>query len=158
MQSSGTADIDERSTVADGDRKPASATGATDAPRCWAPALVIQPLDGPEVHLLLVTEWAGMLGIHLAWSWLVDDIRANLRQAYRLEDPAGRSLSVLDSRVMPLAGRMNEVTYFDTNGIGGPQVLSLRLRSRLAEPIAVPVGAAPRARHRSGRFWQMRSR
>ncbi len=34
------------------------------------------------------------------------------REAYRLEDAAGASLPLIDSRVMPLAGRMNEVTFF----------------------------------------------
>jgi hypothetical protein len=130
-----------------------------DVPRSIAPNLVIHSVDGPPVHLLLVIEWADTLAFHLAWTWLVDDVRANLRQAYRLEDSTGRSLPVLDSRVMPLAGRMNEVTYFDTTSIGGPQVLSLRLRSQLAAPIALPVGGHTAAdRHRSGRFWRMRPR
>lgn len=144
--------------MSDGDRTRAGIPGVTDAPRCWAPALLIHPADDPPVHLLLVTEWAGMLSFHLAWPWLSDDIRANLRQAYRLEDASGRSLPVLDSRVMPLVGCMNEVTYFSTSGIHEPQVLSLRLRTQLAKPIAVPVGQAPAARYGPGRFWQMRWR
>jgi hypothetical protein len=104
------------------------------------PDVVIQPSDGPPVHLLLVAEWADTVSFHLAWPWRIDDVRANLRQAYRLEDATGRSLPVVDSRVMPLAGRMNEVTYFDTRDLAGPQTLFLRLRCQLAGPLAVPIG------------------
>jgi hypothetical protein len=116
---------------------PASTSSARDR---YVPDLVIEPSDGVPVHLLLVTDWVGALSFHLAWSWLIDDVRTNLRQAYRLEDLAGRSIPVLDSRVMPLAGRMNEVTYFDTRDLEGPQMLGLRLRCRLAEPIPIPYG------------------
>jgi hypothetical protein len=110
------------------------------ARRRYVPDLVIAPADGVPVHLLLVTDWADALSFHLAWLWMVDDVRTNLRQAYRLEDADGRSVPVVDSRVMPLVGRMHEVTYFDTRGLEGPQMLGLRLRCRLAEPVPIPFG------------------
>jgi hypothetical protein len=112
--------------------------GAGDAGRLMTPQIVVQSADGPPVHLLLVTEWRGSMGLHLAWPWLVDDVRAHLREAHRLEDQAGRTVPLLDSRVLPLAGLMHEVTYFDTSGLSGPQTLRLRLRSRLAEPVLLP--------------------
>ena len=65
-------------------------------------------------------------------------MRCNLRQAYHLSDATGSSCEVIDSRVLPLAGRMNEVTFFDTRGVSGSQTLALRLRSRLADPIPLP--------------------
>jgi hypothetical protein len=108
--------------------------------RVTAPQIVVAAPDGPPVHLLLVTEWPDSTSLHLAWPWLSTDVHASLRQAYRLEDAAGRSLPLLDSRVMPLAGRMNEVTYFDTSGLDHAQTLDLRLRCRLALPVEVPFG------------------
>jgi hypothetical protein len=33
---------------------------------------------------------------------------------------------------------MNEVTFFDTSHLSGPQTLALRLRSRLADPVPIP--------------------
>lgn len=108
--------------------------------RVTAPQVVVSAPEGPPIHLLLVTEWPDSVSLHLAWPWLIDDVHASLRQAYRLEDAAGRSLPLLDSRVMPLAGRMNEVTYFDTSGLDRAQTLDLRLRCRLVLPVEVPFG------------------
>ena len=107
--------------------------------RVTAPGIVIET-DGPPVCLLLVTEWLDSVSFHLSWPWLSGDVRASLREAYRLEDAAGVSLPLIDSRVMPLAGRMNEVTYFDTRRLEQPQTLALRLRSQLAVPLEVPFG------------------
>jgi hypothetical protein len=107
--------------------------------RVTAPGIVIET-DGPPVCLLLVTEWLDSVSFHLSWPWLSGDVRAGLRQAYRLEDAAGSSLPLIDSRVMPLAGRMNEVTYFDTRRLEVAQTLALRLRSQLAVPLDVPFG------------------
>jgi hypothetical protein len=108
--------------------------------RVSAPGLVIESSDGPPVHLLLITEWIDGLSFHLSWPWLSGDVRAGLREAYRLEDAAGRSLPLIDSRVLPLAGRMNEITFFDTRALTHAQTLALRLRSRLALPLDVPFG------------------
>ncbi len=107
--------------------------------RVTAPGIVIET-DGPPVCLLLVTEWLDSVSFHLSWPWLSGDVRAGLRQAYRLEDASGSSLPLIDSRVMPLAGRMNEVTFFDTRLLECAQVLALRLRSQLAVPLEVPFG------------------
>lgn len=107
--------------------------------RVTAPGIVIET-DGPPVCLLLVTEWLDSVSFHLSWPWLSGDVRAGLRQAYRLEDAAGSSLPLIDSRVMPLAGRMNEVTYFDTRRLEDAQTLALRLRSQLAVPLEVSFG------------------
>jgi hypothetical protein len=107
--------------------------------RVTAPGIVIET-DGPPVCLLLVTEWLDSVSFHLSWPWLSGDVRAGLRQAYRLEDASGSSLPLIDSRVMPLAGRMNEVTYFDTRRLEVAQTLALRLRSQLAVPLDVPFG------------------
>lgn len=107
--------------------------------RVTAPGIVVET-DGPPVCLLLVTEWLDSVSLHLSWPWLSGDVRAGLREAYRLEDAAGRSLPLIDSRVIPLAGRMNEVTFFDTRQLEGPQTLALRLRSQLAVPLDVPFG------------------
>jgi hypothetical protein len=107
--------------------------------RVTAPGIVIET-DGPPVCLLLVTEWLDSVSFHLSWPWLSGDVRAGLRQAYRLEDAAGSSLPLIDSRVMPLAGRMNEVTYFDTRRLQDAQTLALRLRSQLAVPLEVSFG------------------
>jgi hypothetical protein len=104
----------------------------------WAPAVVVERPGGSSVTLLLVTEWHDGTSFHLAWPWLTGDVHSGLREAYRLEDAAGRNLTMLDSRVQPLHGRMNEVTYFDTSGLRGAQTLHLRLRSRLAVPVEVP--------------------
>jgi hypothetical protein len=108
--------------------------------RVTAPDVVVHAPGGNEVRLLLVTEWADSISFHLSWPWLADDVHAAVRQAYRLEDASGRSLPLLDSRVLPLAGRMNEVTYFDTQGLDRPQTLELRLRCRLPVPLEVPFG------------------
>ena len=108
--------------------------------RVSAPGIVVETDDGPPVCLLLVTEWRDRVSLHLSWPWLSGDVRAGLREAYRLEDAAGRSLPLIDSRVVPLAGRMNEITFFDTRLLEGAQVLALRLRSRLAVPLDVPYG------------------
>ena len=108
--------------------------------RVNAPGIVVETEDGPPVCLLLVTEWLDSVSFHLAWPWLSGDVRAGLREAYRLEDAAGRSLPLIDSRVVPLAGRMNEITFFDTRLLQRPQVLALRLRSQLAVPLDVPYG------------------
>lgn len=107
--------------------------------RVTAPGIVIET-DGPPVCLLLVTEWLDSVSFHLSWPWLSGDVRASLREAYRLEDAAGTSLPLIDSRVMPLAGRMNEVTYFDTRRLEQAQTLRLRLRSQLAVPLEVSFG------------------
>lgn len=107
--------------------------------RVSAPGIVVET-DGPPVCLLLVTEWLASVSLHLSWPWLSGDVRAGLREAYRLEDAAGRSLPLIDSRVIPLAGRMNEITFFDTRQLEGAQTLALRLRSRLADPLEVPFG------------------
>lgn len=115
-------------------------TGTGHAFRVTAPQIVVQAPDGPPVHLLLIAEWLGSMSLHLAWPWLVDDVRASLREAHRLETAAGRTVPVLDSRVVPLGGRMNEVTVFDTSALPGPQTLWLRLRSRLAEPVPLAFG------------------
>ena len=108
--------------------------------RVSAPGIVVQIPDGPPIHLLLVTEWLDSVSFHLSWPWLSGDVRAGLREAYRLEDEDGRSLPLIDSRVMPLAGRMNEVTFFDTRSLQRAQTLALRLRSQLALPLDVPFG------------------
>lgn len=108
--------------------------------RVSAPGIVVQPSNGPPIRLLLVTEWLESVSLHLSWPWLSGDVRAGLREAYRLEDAAGRSLPLIDSRVIPLAGRMNEITFFDTRLVEGAQVLALRLRSQLAVPLEVPFG------------------
>ncbi|TQN37919.1 hypothetical protein FHU33_4592 [Blastococcus colisei] len=108
--------------------------------RVSAPDVVVSAAGGREVRLLLVTEWLDSMSFHLSWPWLLDDVHASVRQAYRLEDASGQSLPLLDSRVMPLAGRMNEVTYFDTQGLDRSQILELRLRCRLPEPLEVPFG------------------
>lgn len=108
--------------------------------RVTTPEIVVQVASGPPVHLLLITEWLDSVSLHLAWPWLIGDVHASLRQAYRLEDEVGRGLRLLDSRVMPLAGRMTEVTFFDTQDLRHPQTLDLRLRCRLAVPIQVPFG------------------
>ena len=115
-------------------------TGAGYVSRATSPEIVVQVPGEAPVHLLLVTEWLDSLSLHLSWPWLPGDVRASLRQAHRLEDAEGRAVPVLDSRVMPLAGRMNEVTYFDTSALRGPQTLWLRLRSRLAEPVPLSFG------------------
>lgn len=107
--------------------------------RVTAPGIVIET-DGPPVCLLLVTEWLDSVSFHLSWPWLSGDVRATLREAYRLEDAVGRSLPLIDSRVVPLAGRMNEITFFDTRSLEHAQVLALRLRSQLAVPLEVPFG------------------
>ena len=106
--------------------------------RVTTPEVVVQAPGGPPVSLLLVTEWLDSVSFHLAWPWLSRDVHAGLRQAYRLEDESGRSLPLNDSRVMPLGGRMNEVTFFDTQDLVGPQTLRLRLRCMLAVPLDVP--------------------
>jgi hypothetical protein len=108
--------------------------------RVSAPGIVVQPSSGPPVCLLLITEWLDSVSLHLSWPWLSGDVRAGLREAYRLEDAAGRSLPLIDSRVTPLAGRMNEITFFDTRSLDGAQVLALRLRSQLSVPLEVPFG------------------
>ena len=108
--------------------------------RVSTPDVVVRAAGGHEVRLLMVTEWLESISFHLSWPWLLDDVHASVRQAYRLEDASGRSLPVLDSRVMPLAGRMNEVTYFDTASLDRPQTLELRLRCRLPEPVEVSFG------------------
>lgn len=108
--------------------------------RVSTPDVAVRTAGGYEVRLLMVTEWLDSISFHLAWPWLLDDVHASVRQAYRLEDAAGRSLPVLDSRVMPLAGRMNEVTFFDTASLDRPQTLELRLRCRLPVPLEVPFG------------------
>jgi hypothetical protein len=103
-----------------------------------APGIVVEGPGTPPVHLLLVTEWLDSVSLHLSWPWLHGDVHCSLRQAYRLADADGRSCPLIDSRVLPLAGRMNEVTFFDTHSLAGPQTLALRLRSRLAVPIDIP--------------------
>lgn len=108
--------------------------------RVSAPDVVVRAAGGHEVRLLLVTEWLDSISFHLSWPWLPADVHASVRQAYRLEDAAGRSLPLVDSRVMPLAGRMNEVTFFDTTSLDRPQTLELRLRCRLPVPVEVPFG------------------
>ena len=108
------------------------------APRATAWDLVVHPPAAPPVRLLLVVEWLDSLSVHLAWPWVSGDVHAGVRQAYRLEDASGRPLPVVDSRVMPLAGRMNEVTYFDTQGLEHAQTLDLRLRCRLVLPVEIP--------------------
>ncbi|RBY84525.1 hypothetical protein [Blastococcus sp. TF02A-30] len=108
--------------------------------RAHAPDVTIDTEAGPPVHLLLVTEWLESIAFHLSWPWTSGDPVCSARQAYRLEDAAGHALPLIDSRVMPLAGRMNEVTFFDTTSLDGPQTLALRLRCRLAVPLDIPVG------------------
>ena len=105
--------------------------------RATTPGLLVTSPGEAPVQLLLVTEWADSISFHLSWPWLTMDVRCNLRQAYHLSDAAGSSCQVIDSRVLPLAGRMNEVTFFDTSHLAGPQTLQLRLRSRLAEPVSI---------------------
>ncbi|RFU21287.1 hypothetical protein D0Z06_10895 [Geodermatophilus marinus] len=105
----------------------------------WAPGLVVEEPGTAPVHLLLVVQWLDSVSFHLSWPWLHGDVHASLRQAYQLTDAAGHGCPLVDSRVMPLAGRMNEVTYFDTRAVEGAQTLALRLRSRLATPVEVPV-------------------
>jgi hypothetical protein len=106
--------------------------------RVTTPGLVVAAPGEAPVQLLLVTEWADSMSFHLSWPWLTMDVRCNLRQAYHLSDAAGASCQVIDSRVLPLAGRMNEVTFFDTRAVDGSQTLALRLRSQLAVPVAIP--------------------
>ncbi len=106
--------------------------------RVSALGAVIQVPGRPPVHLLLVTEWLDSVSFHLSWPWLTGDVHCSLRQAHHLADAAGRSCPLIDSRVMPLAGRMNEVTFFDTRAVDGSQTLALRLRSQLAVPVAIP--------------------
>ncbi|MDK3257101.1 hypothetical protein [Blastococcus capsensis] len=93
---------------------------------------------GLPVHLLLVTEWLESVSFHLSWPWLTGDVHAGVRQAYRLEAADGSPLPLIDSRVMPLADRMMEISFFDTRALDRAQNLALRLRCRLAEPLAVP--------------------
>lgn len=106
--------------------------------RVTTPGLVITSPGEAPVLLLLVTQWVDCMSFHLSWPWLAADVRCNLRQAYHLADAAGSTCAVIDTRVLPLAGRMNEVTFFDTSHLSGPQTLALRLRSRLAEPVPIP--------------------
>ena len=106
--------------------------------RLSALGVVVQAPGRPPVHLLLVTEWLNSISFHLSWPWLSGDVHCSLRQAHHLADAAGRSCPLIDYRVMPLAGRMNEVTFFDTRAVDGPATLALRLRSQLAVPIAIP--------------------
>lgn len=107
--------------------------------RCvTAPGTLVETAGTPPVHLLLITQWLDSISFHLSWPWLQADAHATLRQAHHLEDAAGRSCPLLDSRVLPLVGRMHEVTFFDTRAVTGTQTLALRLRSRLAEPVPVP--------------------
>jgi hypothetical protein len=108
--------------------------------RVYTPGILVQVPDRPPVNLLLVTEWLDSVSFHLSWPWLSGDVRAGLREAYRLEDAAGRSLPWIDTRVVPLAGRMNEITFFDTRSLEGAQTLGLRLRSQLAVPLDVSFG------------------
>lgn len=105
-----------------------------------APGIVVATPGGTAVTLLLVTEWIGELSVHLSWPECAADAHRDLREAHHLADAAGRTCPVVASTVQPLAGRMNEVTYFDTSGVSGPQLLALRLRSRLAEPVLLPFG------------------
>jgi len=106
--------------------------------RVSAPGVVVEEPGAAPVHLLLVVQWLDSMSFHLSWPWLHGDAHCRLRQAHHLEDQAGRGCSLIDSRVMPLAGRMNEVTFFDTRTVQGTQMLALRLRSRLAGPVEVP--------------------
>jgi hypothetical protein len=108
--------------------------------RASVPDAVIGTADGPPVHLLFVTEWLESVSFHLSWPWLAGDVHCGLRQAYHLADATGNACPLIDSRVMPLAGRMNEVTFFDTRSLSGPQTLSLRLRAQLGVPIPIDFG------------------
>ena len=125
--------------MTNGRRAPeAGPASAGDVRRTRTPGVVVETPGLPVVRLLLVTQWLDSVSFHLAWPWLPGDAHCNLRQAYHLSDEAGRSCPVIDSRVLPLAGRMNEVTYFDTGQVQGAQTLTLRLRSQLATPVLVP--------------------
>ena len=106
--------------------------------RVTTPEVVVAHPGTAPVQLLLVTEWLDSVSLHLSWPWLPGDVHAHLRQAHHLADSRGLSLPLVDSRVMPMAGRMNEVTYFDTRGLAGAQTLALRLRARLADPVGIP--------------------
>ncbi len=104
----------------------------------WAPQIVVTAPGRSAVTLLLVTEWLDELSVHLSWPECAADVYRTLREAYHLADATGRTCPVVASTVQPLAGRMTEVTFFDTSGLSGSQTLALRLRSRLAEPVPVP--------------------
>jgi hypothetical protein len=108
--------------------------------RTWAPEVVVAAPGRTTVTLLLVTEWLDELSVHVAWPDCGQDKHRDLREAYHLADAAGRTCPVVASTVQSLAGRMNEVTFFDVSRVSGPQTLALRLRSRLGDPVPVPFG------------------
>ncbi|SFL25976.1 hypothetical protein [Geodermatophilus ruber] len=104
-----------------------------------APGIVVAAPDRPPVTLLCVTEWLGQLSVHLTWPLREGDPHCGLREAHHLADAAGRGCPLVASLVQPVAGRMVEVTFFDTRSVSGPQTLALRLRSRLAVALDIPV-------------------
>lgn len=108
--------------------------------KTWAPQLVVSAPGRPAVTLLLVTEWVDHLSVHLAWPECPADGHRGLREAHHLADASGRTCPLVASTVQPLAGRINEVTFFDTSRVTGAQLLTLRLRSALAEPVEIPFG------------------
>ena len=108
--------------------------------RTSVPGIVVAAPGRTSVTLLLVTEWLDEVSVHLSWPQCAADPHGDLREAHHLADATGRTCPVVASTVQVLAGRMNEVTFFDTSGVSGPQTLALRLRSRLAEPVLLPFG------------------
>ncbi|TFV62340.1 hypothetical protein E4P41_07560 [Geodermatophilus sp. DF01-2] len=117
---------------------PGGHAGTAHVRNTWAPQIVVAAPGRTAVTLLLVTEWLDHLSVHLSWPECLADEHRGLREAHHLTDASGRTCPLVASTVQPLAGRVNEVTFFDTSRVSGPQTLALRLRSRLAEPVPLP--------------------